>query len=52
MAYQRKLFTDCQQRLCLGKDCGITQEPVHVVCTIVFDHIQREIQYPILSTLS
>lgn len=47
---QRKLFTDRQQRLCLRKDGSVPQEPVLVVCTVVLDYVQREVQDPILGT--
>ncbi|TEA03913.1 hypothetical protein CCUG60884_02774 [Mycobacteroides salmoniphilum] len=51
LAYQRKFFTDREQRLCLGKDCGVPQEPVLVVCTVVLDHVQRKVQYSALGAL-
>ncbi len=51
LAYQRELFTDCQQRLGLGEDRRVPQEPVLVVCTVVVDHVQRKVQDPVLSAL-
>lgn len=51
LAYQRKFFTDREQRLRLGKDCGVPQKPVLVVCTVVLDHVQRKVQYSALGTL-
>lgn len=51
LTYQRKFFTDREQRLCLGKDRGVPQEPMLVVCTVVLDHVQRKVQYSTLGTL-
>lgn len=51
LTYQRKFFTDREQRLCLSKDRRVPQKLVLVVRTVVLDHVQRKVQYSALGTL-